>query len=298
MVDRRINRRINKNRVKKYTTSKKSRNEQYLNDLKINKKSSRRISKNKIFNNLLAVKNIKNQVIFHISAVKKIIMSQGGIFTSTKEERHKENIRKAFHFCGLIIPLMILLLSQKVSILILLCILIPVLIADYNNFAIRYKNIPYSNVLLQLFREEELVKGKLSGFSWLLIGLLLSIVAFDKYLVALSMSILIVGDACAALIGKNFGKIKLCGSKTFEGTFAFIVFGSITALVCTEYVFNQSNFLKDVIEYTNFDSLFVCFAVVVASIVELTSKSIEIDDNFAVPLSFCLTYDILMILCK
>ena len=246
----------------------------------------------------ISINELKQQTIRHIIAIKKLLKIQNKLFVSTKEERRKENIRKAFHFCGMIIPCLMLLLTQKMCIIILLCILTPLLIADYNNLALICKRFTRLNIVLQLFREHELIHGKLSGLSWLLIGLLLSVTVFDKTLASMSIAVLIVGDASAALIGKNFGKIKICGSKTLEGTIAFIAFGITTAYLAIHAlnIPNLSNFFGLNTNIFIFNPIYTIISVVIASLVELTSKNIDIDDNFSVPISFCLTYKILMIL--
>ncbi len=221
-------------------------------------------------------------------------------FVSNEKERHEENLRKSFHLCGIIIPFMILYFTQTSAIILTISILIPVLIADYNNFALILKKTNYLNKILKLFRQNELIKGRLSGFSWLLIGILIIVTLFDKQIAALSVSILIISDACAALIGKNFGKIKLCGTKTLEGTIAFIVSGLATSFLFIKYILKSQFVLQMLVNTKTITIIFVpeyvCIAILLSAIVELVAKNIEINDNFAVPLSFCLTYKILTIL--
>ena len=260
--------------------------------------------KNSKFNNNLRkekkvnIRELKQQIFEHIAAIKKLLKIQNKIFVSTKEDRKRENIRKAFHLCGIIVPFIILFFSQKVCVTMFLIVLIPVLIADYNNWALICRKVSHLSIILQLFRDQELIKGKLSGFSWLLVGILLSITVFDKELASMSIAVLIVSDASAALIGKNFGKIKMCGSKTLEGTIAFIVFGVMTAYFM-KYICNLPaaiSLLGVKSGVFNFNPIYVIITIIISAIVELTAKNIDIDDNFAVPISFCLTYKILMIL--
>lgn len=245
-----------------------------------------------------SIKTLNKQMHDCIIAIKKTINTQNKLFVSSKKERHDENVRKIFHFLGIILPFMVIFFSQKKAIILLLIVLIPVLIADYNNFALLTKNIPHSNIILQLFRKQELVKGKLSGLSWLLIGLLISICMFDKYIVSLSIIVLIVGDASAALIGKNFGRIKLC-NKTLEGTISFIVTSIIASYIFIN-TFLKSNtvikLLKIPETITIFNPTYIFVAIIISSIIELTAKNVSIDDNFAIPVTFCVTYEILKIL--
>lgn len=229
-------------------------------------------------------KDLKEQIIKHIVALKELSILSGNIFVSTKEERIKENKRKFFHILGgMILPFAMIYIPQKICIILNIIVLIPLLIADYNNWLLLFNKIPKGNIITQLLREHEIIKGKLNGLSWMLIGTLCIITLFDKYLASLSMAIFIISDAVAALIGKNFGRIKICCNKTLEGTISFILSSFIVYLIFTNFIFPKK---------VNFNILFISLSIFTSSIVELFSKNINIDDNFSLPLSFCLTYTI------
>lgn len=231
----------------------------------------------------------------------KITAMFGKLLVSTKEERYRENIRKAFHALGIIIPFAILFLNRKTAIILLIIATILLLIADYNNFFVLLKRNSFLKKFILLFREKELTKGKLTGLSWLLIGMLVTISAFDKQVVALSFVVLIFGDAFAALIGKNFGKVKLCGSKTLEGLLAFIISSIVASFFFIKYVM-QSVILSQVFEFKKMSLIstanitYIVIAILFSAITELIAKDIEIDDNFAIPVVFCVTYTIMTIL--
>ena len=123
-----------------------------------------------------------------------------------------------------------------------------------------------------------MIKGKLNGLSWLLLGTFAVICFCDKYLSALSIAVFIVGDAMAAIIGKNFGKIKLCCNKTLEGTLSFVLSSGFIGVCFLRYIF------------PDFNIYYIIFAILISSIVELVSKNIGVDDNFTLPLSFCVVY--------
>ena len=200
----------------------------------------------------------------------------------TKNDCCKENIRKILHiFGGMLIPIFILLLQNRICIILNIVLLLPVLIIDYNNWFYFLNKIPKGNLIIQLLREHEMIKGKLNGLSWLLLGTFAVICFCDKYLSALSISIFIIGDAMAAIIGKNFGKIKLCCNKTLEGTLSFILSSCIIAFGFVKYI---------VPETCIFNIYYITFAIFISSIVELVSKNIGVDDNFTLPLSFCMVY--------
>ena len=245
---------------------------------------------NKMNNTFYAIKqSIKESfdILKHATKDKETLKKM--LFTSSAEARKAEFKRKCFHFFGLGFSFAIVLLPQKIAILTAMTILVPLLIADYNNLLSWLKKLPRGDIFINLLREHELVHGQLCGLSWIFIGALAVVTLFDKYLASMAMAVLIFGDAFAALIGKNFGHIKLCG-KTLEGSIAFVVFGTLIIFFYQYYILPQIGL------GLLFNTKFLFCAVVMSAITELVAKQILIDDNFAIPLMFCLTYRILTII--
>lgn len=162
--------------------------------------------------------------------------------------------------------------------------MLSMIVFDYNNW-FRYLNtIPViGRILTKLLRNNEAIGHNLCGLTWLFIGYTIILASYDKYLVVIAMTIFVFCDMASALVGKNFGKLKVFGDKTLEGFFAFIVVGDLVMYFIMKYMNNVSNF----------DVSFLCIALVVTAVVELISKSINIDDNFSIPIAFCSTYKIL-----
>jgi dolichol kinase len=74
-------------------------------------------------------------------------------------------------------------------------------------------------VLGGVHRQQE--EGKVSGLPWTLSGSFLTMLIFkDKRVVLLSLLYLAIGDAFAALFGRRFGRHKIIGGKTLEGSLA------------------------------------------------------------------------------
>ena len=201
-----------------------------------------------------------------------------------KEVRLFELRRKIFHCIGILFPILTLNVDPKILMQILCVIIIPMIILDYNNWLKYLIKIPKGSVLLHLLREHEMIYGQLCGLSWLFLGYFVVLAGCDRYLVAMAMAVLIFCDMMSALIGKNLGKINMCG-KTLEGTLAYILTGFIVLIV----------FLRYFVPQDTFDGLYLIIAVVVSAFAELIAKSIHIDDNFAIPVSFCYTYQALML---
>ena len=228
---------------------------------------------------------VKKELSIAINIIKNVFKKRQIINDTTKEEKIFEIKRKCFHLIlGILLPVLTIYIEKKVAIITLLFIAIPFIIIDYNNLSMVLKKIPRGNFIIQLFREYEMIYGQLCGLSWVFIGCLIVLSNFDRYFVSLSMAILIFCDASSALIGKNFGRIKICGKKTLEGTLAFFIIGIIVIFIYQKYIFPSNLSLK---------TSYLLTSLFVSSIVELVAKNIMLDDNFAIPVSFCFTYKVL-----
>ncbi len=175
--------------------------------------------------------------------------------------------RKLFHiFSGLIIVSLIYfdLLKWWMMLLVLISGFIVSLIYR------RWK-IPVIHWFLKTFERPHHIE-ELPGRGALSIGLgvLLSMILFEKNICLAALMIWTLGDSISALVGKHFGnKIHpLNDERLIEGTIAGIFAGTISAML-----------------FVNF------YAALVASIVSMSLESIElklmhepIDDNILVPL--------------
>ena len=201
-----------------------------------------------------------------------------------REQRIFEIKRKFFHFLGLSFPLLTIYCDNRILLIISCAVTLCMIVFDYHNLFHYLCKIPVIGVLLiRLLREDEVTNHNLCGLTWLFIGYTIILASYEQYLVAIAMIIFVFCDMASALIGKNFGKLKICGNKTLEGLIAFVVVGDVVLYFIMKYMNNV----------VSFEVSFLCIALVVSAFVELVSKSIHIDDNFSIPLSFCATYKIL-----
>lgn len=123
-----------------------------------------------------------------------------------------------------------------------------------------------------IMRDFEKIPGKLTGASYFLISSFLVICFSDKMTAMIAISVLVIADSFAAIIGKIYGKTKLY-DKTLEGSTAFFVSGIITGFVVL-YLFHQK------------PAFYISHITVMlfATYIELISSKIKIDDNFLIPL--------------
>lgn len=107
--------------------------------------------------------------------------------------------------------------------------------------------IPFLNrLLIKLFgpflRQHE--THRLTAASSMLLGVTFSIFLFPKDVVLLSLLMLAMADPAAALIGIRFGKDRLLGTKTLQGTLAAFFICFLIALAYFSYFqILQSRFL-------------------------------------------------------
>ena len=93
------------------------------------------------------------------------------------------------------------------------------------------------------------------------------------------MTVMLIGDTAAALIGRRFGRHRAPNNKSVEGVVAFIVASWIAlAILLTACGAAPTLYI------TGF------FAVLPAAAAELFEKQLHLDDNFSIPLivGFCL----------
>ncbi|MDL2261368.1 hypothetical protein LJC08_03950 [Methanimicrococcus sp. OttesenSCG-928-J09] len=144
-----------------------------------------------------------------------------------------------------------------------------------NNLKVKYFSF--------LLRDDEKY-GYISS-NWFLLGCFLSVLFFPKFIAMLAITVLIFGDAFAALVGMKFGKHKFKNGKSIEGTLGFI--GASLLFLAGFY------FVLDL------DSVFIAAALIsipIVAVAEVYSKQIKIDDNLVIPLVFGILMTALMYL--
>jgi diacylglycerol kinase (CTP) len=98
---------------------------------------------------------------------------------------------------------------------------------------LRQKNEGLNKFILGLFQPimREYERNRLAGTTYLLSGLMLVTLVFPRPIVLLTMMYLAFADPIASYFGIRFGKDKILGSKSIQGTLAaFVVCAILTAL--------------------------------------------------------------------
>jgi len=186
----------------------------------------------------------------------------------------KEIIRKIFHIFSILFLLIPLHFFGKYSITALM-IFMMLIFYPISKFKIQNKlTFLFWKILEYIERERNMKTLPAKQAFALAFGLIFVSVFFDEKILSISIISIAVFDGVATLVGKYFGKIKLFGKKTLEGTVSGIIANSVSL-----YFFLQDFWVSILI------SIFV-------AIVEIYSSDEDIltDDNFTVPVAtafFC-----------
>ncbi|MDO4183783.1 MAG: SEC59/DGK1/VTE5 family protein [Rhodospirillales bacterium] len=186
----------------------------------------------------------------------------------------KELQRKAVHLSSLWVPSAIYFVPEVLLLPTLVIILCGNIALEYANFKrYRWARKSFGAIFFRLLREKETSRGnfQFTGSVYVLASAILCMCLFSKEVAVIAMTVMLISDSAAALIGRTFGKTKIYKKKTLEGTLAFF----ISALVI--------NLLFIPIYPFRLASLLACAA---ATAVEVYEDKIGIDDNLSIPLTF------------
>ncbi|MFC1565201.1 diacylglycerol/polyprenol kinase family protein [candidate division KSB1 bacterium] len=153
---------------------------------------------------------------------------------------------------------------------IVLSILIPAALIVFLTDIIRFRAPRVQELFMKIFgilvREHE--EKYFTGSTFLLLSAVIVISFFPKDFAIVSLMILTISDAAAALIGRKFGRIKIV-DKTLEGSLAFLSTALVIGLI-----------------YPGISNGQAITAAVSATVIELIPQ--PLDDNFVIPVATCL----------
>ena len=175
----------------------------------------------------------------------------------------RELRRKSIHLLGLVVPILYFFTSRDLAIIGVGGLVTLALATELLKGVIPAFRAIFLRIFSPILRSQE-QKGGLTGATYFLIGSFLCILLFDKTLAIVCLCFLTLGDLCAALIGKQWGRIKLFSRKSLEGSLACFVVCTAAALLIG---------LHPVIAIAG---------ALVATLIELLP--IGVDDNVTIPI--------------
>lgn len=195
---------------------------------------------------------------------------------SVEDSYRIELIRKGIHFCSLSIPVVYFFIEKSTALMILVPLTFAFLVVDLA----RYYHGPTGAWFYATFgwllrtREQDVVRKRLNGATYVLISAIICIIIFPKIITVTAFAVLIISDSVAALVGRKFGKRPLF-NKTAEGTVGFFLSAIVVVLLAPKVEYYPGEYLIGIV------------GSAVGAVVE--AMSIKLDDNLTIPVSIGIT---------
>ncbi|MCF7805741.1 MAG: SEC59/DGK1/VTE5 family protein [Candidatus Marinimicrobia bacterium] len=131
--------------------------------------------------------------------------------------------RKAIHLGSSIIPIAYFFVSKPLILSLLIPATLLTITIDYGRRYVKWMDTLFNFLFGYVLRDDEEAEYSLTGGSYVMLAEVIAILLFPKFIAIAGLLTLSIGDSAAALIGRPFGKHKLYGEKTWEGTLAFLI---------------------------------------------------------------------------
>lgn len=184
-----------------------------------------------------------------------------------------EVLRKLIHLSSLWMVGAVYLLSREQALLLFGVVFVGMVLFEifrrYSPFVKKLTQKLLSNIL----RPHENVTGDnhLTGAFYVTLAVLIAVFIFPKSITISAITIMLLADTAAALVGRKFGKHPLHG-KSWEGTAAFFAVSAIILFLSSYWGLPLGMFQ-------------ILGVAAAAAIIELYSNKVKIDDNLTIVLS-------------
>ena len=182
--------------------------------------------------------------------------------------------RKLIHLSSLWVPLTAMAFGAPALLSFLLLLTLAVVLIDWGRHRIAPLARLFDFLFGKILRAHERERKKLTGASYVLLGSTLTLWLFSESVAVAALLALVVSDTAAALIGIRYGRRPLVG-KSVEGTAAFFISALLMTVFAGSYYAMPPGFY-----------LAGAFGCVAATLAELYSKRLKMDDNLLIPLAY------------
>ena len=141
----------------------------------------------------------------------------------------KELLRKSTHISGLIIPIIYHFMDNNNVMLLIVGVMAGIAIVVE---LLKWLYPPFSELFFRFFKpvlRSHERKGAITGATYFIVSTLLCVIFFEKHLAIICIFFMVLGDTAAALVGKKWGRTKLIGKKSLEGSMACFTICAICA---------------------------------------------------------------------
>lgn len=176
-------------------------------------------------------------------------------------------LRKTWRLCGIIFPL-IYYFSNKIT---TIFIIVPFLCIFVVIEILRFYLFRFNERLFNIFRYilEEKERKSLLTTTWFLLSTFLTVALFRKEIAIMAVLFLIFGDSASNFFGLRFGRTKIMGNRSLEGSLAFFITCLMVGIIM--------HFTKVSLAW-----LVIILGALAATLAELLPLSL--DDNFTIAL--------------
>lgn len=191
-----------------------------------------------------------------------------------------KDYRKYIHLSSLWIPLLYNYLDYFQMLVIMIFATFCLVVWDtqrnsQSKIGALVRKINDSLYLDHILKPHEL-NGHLTGASLMMISGLLCLILFPKEVFIISFTVLVISDATANFVGRNYGSPLKATSKSLMGSKAFAMSSFIISFILGNIY--------------GLELLPLAIASITAAYFEHCSNVIKIDDNFIVPITFSLAF--------
>ena len=196
--------------------------------------------------------------------------------------------RQIVHFAGLLFIILSFYTGKLAASVIFF--VIALMFVVYGELIIRGRGFGLLGSIEDSFRESILkmdrgVRRPLIGAFWFYFGLGLAFMVFPFEVAVVAGLILVIADSMSTIIGMRWGRHKMVGGKSLEGSIAFFIFSFLITIVSMEYILVGASPLAISIAafLVSITATFLELVPEINRIKNWKNKEI-VDDNWIIPL--------------